>query len=49
LDFNGRNFILKNKQTACLALDACGIPIEKQKVNLGESQSACCTPNSGCC
>ena len=49
LDFNGRNFILKNKQTACLALDACGIPIEKQKVNLGESQSACCTPNSVCC
>ena len=49
LDFNGRNFILKNKQTACLALDACGIPIEKQKVNLGESQSVCCTPNSGCC
>ena len=49
LDFNGKNFVLKNKQTACLALDACGIPIEKQKVNLGESQSACCTPNSGCC
>ena len=49
LEFNGRNFILKNKQTACLALDSCGIPIEKQKVNLGESQSACCTPNSGCC
>ena len=49
LDFNGRNFILKNKQTDCLALDACGIPIEKQKVNLGESQSACCTPNSVCC
>ena len=49
LEFNGKNFVLKNKQTACLALDACGIPIEKQKVNLGESQSACCTPNSGCC
>lgn len=49
LEFNGKNFVLKNKQTACLALDACGISIEKQKVNLGESQSACCTPNSGCC
>ncbi len=37
IDFNGRHFILKNKQTACLAMDACGIP------------SAPCTPNSGCC
>src|SRR5690606_30389373 len=26
LGFNGKNFILKNKTTACLAEDACGIP-----------------------
>ncbi len=52
LEFNGKNFVLKNKTTACLAQDACGIPSEKQKVNLSElstNQSLCCTPNSGCC
>lgn len=49
LDFDGEHFILKNKQTACLASDACGIPAEKQKVKLSELTSTCCTPNSGCC
>lgn len=52
LEFNGKNFVLKNKTTACLAQDACGIPVEKQKVNLSElstRQTSCCTPNSGCC
>jgi len=49
LNFNGNHFILKNKQTACLAQDACGIPAEKQKVKLSELNNACCTPNSGCC
>ncbi|WP_312334816.1 DUF6428 family protein [Sphingobacterium sp.] len=49
LDFNGKHFVLKNKQTACLASDACGIPAEKQKVKLSELNNACCTPNSGCC
>lgn len=49
LDFNGNQFILKNKQTACLAQDACGIPAEKQKVKLSDLNNACCTPNSGCC
>ena len=52
LEFNGKNFILKNKLTACFAEDACGIPAEKQKLNLrglSGKQSVCCTPNSGCC
>ncbi|WP_449387677.1 DUF6428 family protein [Chryseobacterium lineare] len=52
LEFNGKNFVLKNKTTACLAQDACGIPTEKQKLNLSElsnNQASCCTPNSGCC
>ncbi len=50
LDFNGKTFVLKNKATACLAQDACGIPIHKQKINLEELQNnSCCTPNSGCC
>ncbi len=49
LDFNGSHFVLKNKQTACLANEACGIPTEKQKLNLSELNSGSCTPNSGCC
>ena len=49
LGFNGNHFVLENKQTACLASDACGIPAEKQNVKLSELNSACCTPNSGCC
>lgn len=52
LDFDGVNFLLTNKQTACLASDACGIPAEKQKAslaNLGKSDTASCTPGGGCC
>jgi hypothetical protein len=45
LDFNGKTFVLKNKTTACLAQDACGISQPKQT----NSSSSCCTPNSGCC
>jgi len=52
LEFNGTNFMLQSKTTACLADDKCGIPQEKQKVKLSELQtvpSSCCTPDSGCC
>ncbi|HCA07554.1 DUF6428 family protein [Chryseobacterium sp.] len=52
LEFNGKNFVLKNKVTACLANEACGIPQEKQKISLSElkaDQNSCCTPDSGCC
>ena len=52
LDFNGLDFLLVPKQTACLASDACGIPPSKQKVQLGQLQTAAqngCTPGSGCC
>nr|WP_294862095.1 DUF6428 family protein [uncultured Fluviicola sp.] len=52
LDFNGKHFVLVPKNTACLASDACGIPAEKQKVNLTELGSAngnSCSPGSGCC
>ena len=49
LEFNGNHFTLKNKQTTCLAQDACGIPAQKPKVKLSELQSTCCSPNSGCC
>lgn len=51
LDFDGNDFILKNKQTACLAEDACGIPSQKPKMKLSEIQknTSCCNPSTGCC
>jgi hypothetical protein len=41
LGFNGTNFILLSKKTACLAQEQCGV-IENKK-------DACCTPGGGCC
>ena len=49
LEFNGIHFILRNKTTACLAQDACGVPAVKQKIKLSDLNNSCCTPNSGCC
>lgn len=52
LGFDGTNFQLLPKKTACLAQDACGVPAQKPKVRLSDlqaSQSACCTPGGGCC
>jgi len=51
LEFNGKDFMLTQKQTACLALDVCGIPSEKPKVALAEIQAdkSSCTPGGGCC
>ncbi|PRZ24161.1 DUF6428 family protein [Flavobacterium granuli] len=51
LGFNGKEFLLLNKQTACLAEDQCGIPTEKKKLKLSEIASATnnCTPGGGCC
>jgi hypothetical protein len=51
LDFNGQHFVLKNKQTACLAQDACGIPTQKTKIELRTlgNNNSCCTPGGGCC
>jgi hypothetical protein len=50
LKFNGDEFILENKQTACLAQDACGI--EKPTVRLSsltKSNDQACVPGGGCC
>src|SRR5690606_6203939 len=47
LGFDGKNFLLTTKQTACLAQDNCGIPAQKPKVRLSEIPS--CMPGSGCC
>jgi hypothetical protein len=51
LDFNGKDFVLLNKQTNCLAQDNCGIPSEKQKLKMTDSniEQSCCTPEGSCC
>lgn len=52
LGFDGTNFHLLPKQTACLAMDKCGLPQDKAKVqlsDLGASNESCCTPGGGCC
>lgn len=52
LDFNGKDFVLLNKTTACLAQDQCGIPSEKPKLKLTQlsaDNSNSCTPGGTCC
>ena len=51
LDFQGGNFLLTAKQTDCLAKDNCGVPVEKQKLQLADlaNPSSCCSPVGKCC
>lgn len=50
LEFDGHNFLLTTKQTACLAQDQCGIPENKTKVRLSAlKEASCCTPGTNCC
>lgn len=52
LDFNGIDFELVSKNTACLAMDACGVGGKVQEVPAGvlkAMDNACCTPGGGCC
>ncbi|MGB4102340.1 MAG: DUF6428 family protein [Alphaproteobacteria bacterium] len=44
LEFNGKDFILTARKTACLAQDACGIPPEK----MPSETTPCCTPGGSC-
>lgn len=44
LEFNGKHFILKNKQTACLAPELC-VP-SSVEISLKDNG---CTPGGGCC
>ena len=48
LDFDGSNFLLTSKITACLAKDACIIPKEKPRIKISDRQNYC-DPGSGCC
>ncbi len=48
LDFDGKDFLLTPKQTACLAQDACGIPNKPE----AQATQSCCAPSKkagGCC
>lgn len=47
LEFNGSEFVLTTKTTACLALDACNIP--QQRSGVAVEQTSSCAPGSGCC
>jgi hypothetical protein len=52
LEFDGTNFILTQKNTACLASDQCGIPAQKPRIkltDLNKSETNSCTPGGGCC
>jgi len=50
VELSGDTFNLVSTKTACLAMDACGVPAEKVKVNLGDlTAGSCCTPDGGCC
>lgn len=47
LEFNGKDFVLTAKQTACLAQDACGIPAPQ--LASPQVEVNCCKPGGGCC
>lgn len=48
LDFDGKDFLLTAKKTACLAKDACGITPNKVNHEAARGNSGC-LPGSGCC
>ncbi len=49
IDIQEGTFILINKTTACLAPDACVVPINKPKVRISKNGVTTCAPGSGCC
>ena len=49
ITFDGKQFLLTSKKTACLAPEACHVPT-KPKLSLQKLQTnMTCDPNSGCC
>lgn len=51
LSFDGKDFLLLSKQTACLAPDQCGVPAVKPKLQMQNlaASGGVCTPGGGCC
>jgi hypothetical protein len=49
LAFDGKNFLLQNKTTDCLAKEMCDIPENEKKINLSKStKEATCSTPGGC-
>jgi hypothetical protein len=46
LDFNGKDFLLINMQTDCLAKENCGVPAIPGPL---AAEQKVCKPGSGCC
>lgn len=46
--YDGKDFLLTPKHTACLAEDSCGIKPEHLNITKKNIET-CCTPGSGCC
>ncbi|MDB5197505.1 MAG: hypothetical protein JWP88_1876, partial [Flaviaesturariibacter sp.] len=52
LEFNGTDFLLVSTKTACLANEACGMPLQKAAKPMQEltvTDVAACIPGGGCC
>lgn len=51
LEAGANGLQLTASQTACLAQDQCGIPVQKEKRSLADltKESSCCTPGGSCC
>ncbi|AWI26605.1 DUF6428 family protein [Flavobacterium pallidum] len=49
LGFDGKNFILLSKKTACLAKDDCGNQNHHEQKNTSKLETSCCSPNGNCC
>lgn len=51
LGYDGKNFLLIAKTTACLAPDKCGVPEVKPRIQLQNlaASGGVCTPGGGCC
>lgn len=48
LGFDGKNFLLLPKKTACLAADSCGTVSEIRNTEL-RTEEVCCSPGGACC
>ena len=49
LEYDGKNFLLVARHTACLAKENCGIPEDKTSVKNEAVSAVCCAPGGGCC
>lgn len=48
LNFDGKNFVLTSRNTACLALDACGVSLEDLRIDVVPLGADCCAGENFC-